>query len=192
MDPTLLALVVSQVVLAALVLARVRGQSVASRLLTLEHIATQAVAYANQMRKPDDRPGDVLRHALDSARILDEKDIALAILATREVAYQIGMSSGATAALSTAVSELVTNVTKYADRGLISMRPAVQIRRPGIEVIVEDRGPGIADIELAMKENVSTGGTLGLGLPGTRRLVDEFDIESQPGQGTRVRIIKWS
>jgi serine/threonine-protein kinase RsbT len=72
------------------------------------------------------------------------------------------------------------------------MRPAVQIRRPGIEVIVEDRGPGIADIELAMKENVSTGGTLGLGLPGTRRLVDEFDIESQPGQGTRVRIIKWS
>jgi serine/threonine-protein kinase RsbT len=68
----------------------------------------------------------------------------------------------------------------------------VQIRRPGIEVIVEDRGPGIADIELAMKENVSTGGTLGLGLPGTRRLVDEFDIESQPGQGTRVRIIKWS
>lgn len=72
------------------------------------------------------------------------------------------------------------------------MRPAVQIRRPGIEVIVEDRGPGIPDIELAMKENVSTGGTLGLGLPGTRRLVDEFDIESQPGQGTRVRIIKWS
>ena len=50
---------------------------------------------------------------------------------------------------------------------------------------------GIADVEQAMKENVSTGGTLGLGLPGTRRLVDEFDIESQPGQGTRVRIVKW-
>jgi serine/threonine-protein kinase RsbT len=125
-------------------------------------------------------------------RILSQGDVALAILEIREMAKRVNMSSGATAALATAVSELVTNVTKYADRGLISMRPAVQIRRPGIEVIVEDRGPGIADIELAMKENVSTGGTLGLGLPGTRRLVDEFDIKSQPGQGTRVRIIKWS
>ncbi len=124
-------------------------------------------------------------------RILSPDDVALAILEIREMAKRIDMSGAATAALATAVSELVTNVTKYADRGLISMRPAVQIRRPGIEVIVEDRGPGIADIEQAMKENVSTGGTLGLGLPGTRRLVDEFDIESQPGQGTRVRIVKW-
>lgn len=125
-------------------------------------------------------------------RILDEKDIALAILATREMAYQIGMSSGATAALSTAVSELVTNVIKYAESGLVTLRPSLQIKRPGVEVVVEDRGPGIADIETAMKENVSTGGTLGLGLPGTKRLVDEFDIESHPGAGTRVRIVKWS
>lgn len=125
-------------------------------------------------------------------RILDQKDIGLAILATREMAQQTGMSSGATAALCTAVSELVTNVIKYADAGLLTLRPTVQIKRPGVEVIVEDRGPGIADIETAMKENVSTGGTLGLGLPGTKRLVDEFDIESQPGAGTRVRIVKWS
>ncbi len=125
-------------------------------------------------------------------RILEQKDIALAILATRELAHQIGMSSGATAALSTAVSELVTNVVKYADSGLITLRPTVQIKRPGIEAIVEDRGPGIEDIEAAMKEHVSTGGTLGLGLPGTKRLVDEFEIESHPGAGTRVRIVKWS
>jgi serine/threonine-protein kinase RsbT len=124
-------------------------------------------------------------------RILSQDDVALAILEIREMARLINMSGAATAALATAVSELVTNVTKYADKGLISMRPATQIRRPGIEVIVEDRGPGICDIEQAMRENVSTGGTLGLGLPGTRRLVDEFDIESQPGQGTRVRIVKW-
>jgi serine/threonine-protein kinase RsbT len=124
-------------------------------------------------------------------RILSPDDVALAILEIREMAKQLNMSGAAAAALATAVSELVTNVTKYADTGLISMRPAIQIRRPGIEVIVEDRGPGIADVEQAMKENVSTGGTLGLGLPGTRRLVDEFDIESQPGQGTRVRIVKW-
>lgn len=124
-------------------------------------------------------------------RILSPDDVALAILEIREMAKQLNMSGAAAAALATAVSELVTNVTKYAETGLISMRPAVQIRRPGIEVIVEDRGPGIADVEQAMKENVSTGGTLGLGLPGTRRLVDEFDIQSQPGQGTRVRIVKW-
>ena len=124
-------------------------------------------------------------------RILSPDDVALAILEIREMAKQLNMSGASTAALATAVSELVTNVTKYAETGLISMRPAVQIRRPGIEVIVEDRGPGIADVEQAMKENVSTGGTLGLGLPGTRRLVDEFDIQSQPGQGTRVRIVKW-
>ena len=124
-------------------------------------------------------------------RILSPDDVALAILEIREMSRRINMSGAATAALATAVSELVTNVTKYADRGLISMRPAMQIRRPGIEVIVEDRGPGISNIEEAMKENVSTGGTLGLGLPGTRRLVDEFEIESQPGQGTRVRIVKW-
>jgi serine/threonine-protein kinase RsbT len=125
-------------------------------------------------------------------RILDQKDITLAILATRDMAQQNGMSSGATAALSTAVSELVTNVIKYAESGLITLRPTLQIKQPGIEVVVEDRGPGIADIETAMKENVSTGGTLGLGLPGTKRLVDEFDIESHPGVGTRVRIVKWS
>lgn len=124
-------------------------------------------------------------------RILSPDDVALSILEIREMAKRLDMSAAASAALATAVSELVTNVTKYADTGLISMRPAVQIRRPGIEVIVEDRGPGIADIEEAMQENVSTGGTLGLGLPGTRRLVDEFDIESQPGQGTRIRIVKW-
>lgn len=125
-------------------------------------------------------------------RILDQKDIALAILATRELAQQSGLSAGATAALSTAVSELVTNVVKYAESGLVTLRPTVQIERPGVEVIVEDRGPGIADIEAAMTEHVSTGGTLGLGLPGTKRLVDEFDIESHPGAGTRVRIVKWS
>lgn len=125
-------------------------------------------------------------------RILDDKDIALAILATRELAQQTGMAASATAALSTAVSELVTNVVKYAETGLVTLRPTVRIKRHGVEVIVEDRGPGIADIEAAMKEHVSTGGTLGLGLPGTKRLVDEFDIESHPGAGTRVRIVKWS
>ncbi len=125
-------------------------------------------------------------------RVFSHKDIALAIVAVRQLAQKTGMSTGATAALLTAVSELVTNVTKYADSGLVSLRPTTQLKRPGIEVIIEDKGPGIADIDLAMKDHVSTGGTLGLGLPGTKRLVDEFTIESRKGEGTRVRIVKWS
>jgi serine/threonine-protein kinase RsbT len=125
-------------------------------------------------------------------RILGQNDIALSILAAQEVARQIGMSSGATAALTTAVSELVTNVTKYAGSGLITFRATSRLDRPGLEVTVEDKGPGIDDIETAMKENVSSGGTLGLGLPGTKRLVDDFEIDSAPGRGTRVRIVKWS
>lgn len=125
-------------------------------------------------------------------RILSPNDVALAILAIRELAKEINMSAGDSAALSTAVSELVTNVTKYAGSGLMSFRKTMQIKRPGIEVIVEDKGPGIADIECALKDRFSTGGTLGLGLPGTKRLVDEFSLESAPGAGTRVRIVKWS
>ena len=125
-------------------------------------------------------------------RVFSQKDIALAIVAVRQLAQKIGMSSGATAALLTAVSELVTNVTKYAGSGLVSLRPTTQLKRPGIEVIIEDKGPGIADLDLAMQDHVSTGGTLGLGLPGTKRLVDEFDIQSRKGEGTRVRIVKWS
>ncbi len=124
-------------------------------------------------------------------RISSQNDVSLAIVAVRELAIRQTMSSGEAAALVTAVSELVTNVVKYAGTGLVSLRPTRQIQRPGIEVVVEDQGPGIANIAEAMKDYVSTGGTLGLGLPGARRLVDEFDIVSRPGQGTRIRIVKW-
>ncbi len=124
-------------------------------------------------------------------RITSQNDIALAIVAVRELAARQTMSMSESAALVTAVSELVTNVVKYAGAGLVSLRPTRQIQRPGIEVIVEDKGPGISDIAAAMQDYVSTGGTLGLGLPGAKRLVDEFDIVSRPGHGTRVRIVKW-
>lgn len=124
-------------------------------------------------------------------RISSQNDVSLAIVAVRELAIRQTMSTSEAAALITAVSELVTNVVKYAGSGLVSLRPTRQIQRPGIEVIVEDKGPGIADIAAAMRDYVSTGGTLGLGLPGAKRLVDEFDIVSRPGQGTRIRIVKW-
>jgi serine/threonine-protein kinase RsbT len=125
-------------------------------------------------------------------RIATEADAALAVLAARDVAVRLGMGPNPGAALATAVSELATNVVKYARFGWITLRTVRRGQRPGIEVVVEDRGPGIADIDLAMTDHHSTGGTLGLGLPGTRRLVDEFEITSEVGVGTRVRVLKWS
>lgn len=115
----------------------------------------------------------------------------MAVLAVRSFCVEAGLASGATAALATAVSELATNVVKYAGRGRITLRRVRRLEQPGVEVVVNDHGPGIADVELALQEHQSTGGTLGLGLSGTRRLVDEFEIVSEPGTGTRVRVVKW-
>ena len=123
--------------------------------------------------------------------IWSDGDTVVAALAVREMAKQLGMSGPATAALATAVSELATNVIKYARRGRIALRAVKRMSQPGIEAIVEDSGPGIPDLEEAMEDHRSTGGTLGLGLPGTRRLVDEFEIRSELGRGTRVRVVKW-
>jgi serine/threonine-protein kinase RsbT len=107
------------------------------------------------------------------------------------MAKELGMSAGASASLATAVSELCTNITKYAQTGRVKLRAVSRRGQPGIEAIVEDRGPGIEDLEEAMKDHVSTGGTLGLGLPGAKRLVDEFQIVSGAGTGTRIKLLKW-
>ena len=123
--------------------------------------------------------------------IWTEADTVSAALAVREMAEDAGMNSGAASALATAVSELTTNVVKYAGRGRLTLRLVKRMGQPGLEAVVQDAGPGIDDLEAAMKEHVSTGGTLGLGLPGTRRLVDEFEVDTHPGRGTRVRVVKW-
>lgn len=124
-------------------------------------------------------------------RILSPRDPSLAVFMAQEVAQKIGIRPIKISALATAVSELTTNVIKYANNGLITVQQIEQRQRKGIEIIVEDRGPGIADIETAMKDHVSSSGTLGLGLPGTKRMVDDFELQSTPGQGTKVRIVVW-
>jgi serine/threonine-protein kinase RsbT len=73
----------------------------------------------------------------------------------------------------------------------MTLRALTRREQPGLEAVVEDHGPGIADVERAMTDRVSTGGTLGLGLPGSKRLVDEFELKSTPGKGTRVCVVKW-
>ena len=92
----------------------------------------------------------------------------------------------------TAGSELARNIIKYAPRGgEVHIETLTVSGRRGLRATFVDRGPGIPDIAAAMKDGFSTGGSLGIGLPGSRRLVDEFDIESQPGHGTKVTITKW-
>jgi serine/threonine-protein kinase RsbT len=93
--------------------------------------------------------------------------------------------------LVTAASELARNIRLYAGRGRVEIRPIKQNGRRGLQIKFEDEGPGIADINLAMTDGYTTSRGLGKGLPGSRRLVDQFEIESVPGQGTRVIIRKW-
>jgi len=93
--------------------------------------------------------------------------------------------------IATAVSELVRNILKYAGTGELCLRRVKDYSRHGIEIEATDSGPGITDCDEAMRDHVSSGGTLGLGLPGVRRLMDEFSLESTPGDGTRVTARKW-
>jgi serine/threonine-protein kinase RsbT len=92
--------------------------------------------------------------------------------------------------VATATSELARNIFKYAGMGHVTIAPVERDGRMGIEILAEDQGPGIEDIEQAMEDRYSSGGTLGLGLPGVRRLMDVFRIESAPGRGTRVMALK--
>jgi serine/threonine-protein kinase RsbT len=94
--------------------------------------------------------------------------------------------------ISTAVSELARNMFIYAKKGIISMSFFSENSKSGIEIVAEDFGPGIQDIDKAMEENFSTGGTMGVGLPGTKRLMDYFKIESKIGVGTKVVTRKWN
>jgi serine/threonine-protein kinase RsbT len=117
-------------------------------------------------------------------------DVAKTILHARRISEDLGFEFTDQSRVATAASELARNILKYAGRGHITIMPAEYDGRTGIEILAEDRGPGIEDVEQAMKDRYSSGGTLGLGLPGVRRLMDVFKIESAPGQGTRVMALK--
>jgi serine/threonine-protein kinase RsbT len=109
----------------------------------------------------------------------------------KEYAVKIGMSLLNQTKLITAASELLRNMLKYAGGGIVLIEVISQGRDNGIRLTFTDKGPGIKDISLAMKDGYTTGKSLGLGLPGTKRLVNEFDIKSIVGEGTSVSIIKW-
>jgi anti-sigma regulatory factor (Ser/Thr protein kinase) len=125
-------------------------------------------------------------------RVGGEADAMRSVIEASRIAREIGFSASDVQSISTAASELVRNILKYAGKGQLSIKEiSADDERPGIEIAVTDRGPGIEDIEAAMSDHFSSSGTLGLGLPGVKRMMDEFEIESAPGRGTRVVVRKY-
>lgn len=118
-------------------------------------------------------------------------DVILAREYAREMAQEIGFDHAEQTQIGTATSELSRNVHQFARNGKVTITTVVRDGMTGIEIVVEDRGPGIADIPQAMQDGFSTNNGLGFGLPGARRLMDEFEIESSVGSGTRIKIQKW-
>jgi serine/threonine-protein kinase RsbT len=124
--------------------------------------------------------------------IRTDADVVTARQEARSMGAGLGFSSTDLTLLATAISEIARNITTYAGEGEVALRVLNSGGRTGIEVVATDNGPGIEDVELAMQDGFTTGAGLGLGLPGTRRLVDEFDIRTTPGIGTEVRLVKWT
>lgn len=122
-----------------------------------------------------------------------EEDIVAARQRARELARGLGFGLVDQSRIATAVSELTRNVVRYAidGRGEVVIRRLDDVRGTGLEVVVSDAGPGIADVDQAMRAGYTSGPGLGMGLPGTRRLMDEMQIESGLGRGTVVTIRKW-
>lgn len=124
--------------------------------------------------------------------IRSDPDIVLARQRVRAVAGELGFSSTDQTLIATAVSELTRNILTYATEGELVVRTVADFGRRGIEIIAADKGPGIPDIESAMRDGFSTGGGLGLGLPGTKRLVDDFLLETRVNEGTTITVRKWA
>ena len=123
--------------------------------------------------------------------INSDTDIVAARQRGREVASLLGFTQTDATLIATAISELARNIVTYAKQGEIIIRNVQLGDRMGIVVVARDNGPGIANISQAMQDGFSTSGSLGLGLPGVKRLMDEFDIVSDPKSGTTVTIKKW-
>ena len=123
-------------------------------------------------------------------RLAGEPDVAAAARAARVEAERCGLSGVEAQNVATAVSEVARNALKYAGGGRVELAPVERGGRRGLAVVVQDSGPGIADLGAALRDGVSTGGSLGVGLPGARRLMDDFDVASGPG-GTRVTMARW-
>lgn len=134
-----------------------------------------------------------MNQVAEQLEIHGEPDIVAARQVARRIAAQLGFGSIDQGRIVTAVSELTRNVVRYATNGegRVHLREIGGDGRRGLEIVVEDDGPGIADTQLVMQDGYTSGGGMGLGLPGTKRLMDEMQIVSSLGTGTKVTVRKW-
>lgn len=123
--------------------------------------------------------------------IRGDSDVARAIVYANKMSKAAQFHPVDQSRIATAVSELARNILKYAGHGEIRLQQILERGRRGMEIVAEDKGPGISDRESALADHFSSSGTLGLGLPGVRRMMDEFALESEHGHGTRVTVRKW-
>ncbi|MDO7485722.1 anti-sigma regulatory factor [Peribacillus sp. NPDC096622] len=124
-------------------------------------------------------------------KIINEWDIVAARQLGRNVAKELGFGTVDQARITTAISELARNIYLYAGQGSVSIEKLNINGKSGLKIIADDQGPGIEDIRRVMEDGYTTSGGLGAGLPGAKRLMDDFDIESIPGEGTKIIATKW-
>ncbi|PLS15900.1 ATP-binding protein [Bacillus sp. M6-12] len=124
-------------------------------------------------------------------KIINEWDIVAARQLGRNVAKELGFGSVDQARITTAISELARNIYLYAGQGKVCIEKVYEGNKAGLKIIATDEGPGIPDIRKVMEDGYTTSGGLGAGLPGVKRLMDEFDIDSVPGKGTDIKATKW-
>ena len=121
-----------------------------------------------------------------------DADIVTARQAGRQLATRLDLTPSDLTFIATAISEVARNIVEYAAPGDVTVRLVEKGGRRGVAIVAQDAGPGIADVMLALQDGYSTTGSLGLGLPGARRLMDDFEIETEVGKGTRVTMCKWA
>ncbi len=126
-----------------------------------------------------------------SIKIEHSADIAYSVIMTREFCEKLNFDRNEQSLIATAVSELTTNIVRYADSGHVFYHKITDGRRTGILIVVQDDGPGIDDISAAVAPEYSTGDSLGLGLSSVKEIMDSLEIESGTGRGTRITVTKW-
>lgn len=124
--------------------------------------------------------------------IATDRDIVAARQEGRRIAATLNFSQSDLTVIAAAISEVARNILTYAATGHIAIQVVERAGRRGVAIVAHDEGPGIQDITLALQDGYSTSGSLGLGLPGARRLMDEFEIHSNAGRGTTVTMRKWA